>query len=266
MRQKFIIGNWKMHTTAFEASKLAKAIVDGMDFDNSVTVVVCPPFPYLGLVGDIFKHSHIALGAQNLFPDKAGAFTGEVSPTMLIDLGCKYVILGHSERRQILGESDAFINQKVKIALDCGLNVILCVGETLAQRNAKLTEAVLAHQLINGLAGLSADKLRQLTIAYEPVWAIGDHGHQATPQQANMTHAYIRHCFFQMFGKLSAQALIIQYGGSVNPDNAAALFTEQEIDGVLIGADSLNAEQFLAIIHAAASKPTPKEKSVCLQP
>lgn len=265
MRQKFIIGNWKMHTTAIDASQLAKAVVDGMVFDNSVTVVVCPPFPYLGLVGDIFRYSHIALGAQNLFPDKAGAFTGEVSPTMLIDLGCKYVILGHSERRQILDESDAFINQKVKIALDCGLHVILCVGETLAQRNAKLTEAVLAQQLINGLAGLSADKLPQLSIAYEPVWAIGDDGHQATPQQANMTHAYIRHCFFQMFGKPSAQALIIQYGGSVNPDNAAALFSEQEIDGVLIGADSLNAEQFLAIIHAA-SKPTAKEDSVCLQP
>ena len=267
MRQKFIIGNWKMYATTADAGKLAKAIVDGMNFDNRVTVVVCLPFPYLGLVGNIFKDSHIAIGAQNLFPEKAGAFTGEVSPTMLLDLGCKYVILGHSERRQILGESDTFINQKVKIALASGLNVILCVGETLGERNAQQTETVLARQLNNGLADLSADLLTHISIAYEPVWAIGNQGHQATPQQAHKTHAFIRHYFCQMFGEPAGQTLIIHYGGSVNPENAAALFSEQGIDGVLIGADSLNANQFLAIIHAgnSNSESIARGESLCLQ-
>lgn len=265
MRQKFIIGNWKMYTTAADASKLAKAIVDGIAIDDNVTVVVCPPFPYLSLVGNIFKDSHIALGAQNLYPEKEGAYTGEVSPTMLLDLGCKYVILGHSERRQILGESDTLINQKVKVALACGLNVILCVGETLNQRNAKQTETVLARQLNSGLTGLSAGILPHLSIAYEPVWAIGNHGHQASPMQANTTHAFIRHCFCLMFGESSAQALIIHYGGSVNSENAAALFSGREIDGVLIGADSLNAKQFLAIINAGNSEPIARDEPVCLQ-
>ena len=264
MRQKFIIGNWKMYTTAADASKLAKAIVDGIPIDDNVTVVVCPPFPYLSLVGNIFKDSHIALGAQNLFPEKEGAVTGEVSPTMLLDLGCKYVILGHSERRQKLGESDTFINQKVKVALACGLNVILCVGETLDQRNAQQTETVLARQLNNGLAGLSADLLTHLSIAYEPIWAIGNHGHQATPQQAYKSHAFIRHYFCKMFGESAALALTIHYGGSVNPENAVALFKEQGIDGVLIGADSLDADQFLAIIHAGNSESITRGESVYL--
>ena len=173
MRQKFVVGNWKMYTTAAEARQLAKAIVDGMGIEDRVSVAVCPPFPYLALVGEILKGSRVALGAQNLYPEKEGAFTGEVSPTMLLDLGCKYVILGHSERRHKLGESDTFINQKVRVALAAGLDVILCVGETLDQRKADQTEAVLDRQLIQGLAGVSADTLTRLTIAYEPVWAIG---------------------------------------------------------------------------------------------
>ena len=137
MRQKFVAGNWKMHTTAAEARRLAKAIVDGMGMEDRVSVAVCPPFPYLALVGEILKGSRVALGAQNLYPEKEGAFTGEVSPTMLLDLGCKYVILGHSERRHKLGESDTFINQKVRFALAAGLDVILCVGETLDQRQGR---------------------------------------------------------------------------------------------------------------------------------
>ena len=173
MRQKFVVGNWKMHTTAAEARRLAKAIVDGVGIEDRVSVAVCPPFPYLALVGEILKGSRVALGAQNLYPEKEGAFTGEVSPTMLLDLGCKYVILGHSERRHKLGESDTFINQKVRVALAAGLDVIFCIGETLDQREADQTEAVLDRQLIQGLAGVSADTLTRLTIAYEPVWAIG---------------------------------------------------------------------------------------------
>ena len=254
MRKKFIVGNWKMHTTAAEAGRLAKAIVDGLRSDDHICVAVCPPFPYLALVGEILRGSHVALGAQNLYPEKEGAFTGEVSPTMLLDLDCQYVILGHSERRHRLGETDAFINQKVKVALAVSLNVILCVGETLDQRKAGQTETVLDRQLVQGLAGLSADTLTRLIIAYEPVWAIGSTGHHATPEQVQVAHAVIRHRFSQMFGEKSAQRLAIQYGGSVKPENAATLLHQHGVNGALIGGASLHADQFLAIIRAGISE------------
>jgi triosephosphate isomerase len=255
MRQKFIAGNWKMYTNAAEARRLAKAVVDGVRGEERVLVAVCPPFPYLALVGEILRGSRVALGAQNLFPEKEGAFTGEVSPTMLLDLGCKYVILGHSERRHKLGESDAFINQKVQFALTAGLDVIFCVGETLEQREANQTEAVLDRQLMQGLIGLSADALARLSIAYEPVWAIGGRGHHATPQQAQEAHAVIRRRFGQMFDEKSAQRLIIQYGGSVKPENAAALLSQHGVDGAVIGGASLNADQFLAIVQSGIGEP-----------
>jgi triosephosphate isomerase len=180
---------------------------------------------------------------------------------MLLDLGCKYVILGHSERRHKLGESDAFINQKVKVALAAGLDVILCVGETLEQRKANQTEPLLDRQLSLGLDGLSADTLMGLSIAYEPVWAIGNLEHHATPQQAQDAHAVIRRRFAQMFGEKSAQALAIQYGGSVKPDNAAALLCRDGVDGALVGGASLIADQFLAIVLAAISASRTKRKS-----
>ena len=250
VRQKFVAGNWKMHTTAAGARRLANAIVDGVGMEDRVSVAVCPPFPYLALVGEILEGSLVALGAQNLFPEKQGAFTGEVSPTMLLDLGCKYVILGHSERRQKLGESDAFINQKVRVALAAGLDVIFCVGETLEQREANQTEAVLDRQLMQGLTNLPAETLPWLSIAYEPIWAIGSTGHHATPKQAQDAHTVIRHRFGQMFEEESAQRLVIQYGGSVKPENAASLFAQPGVDGGLIGGASLNADQFLAIVQA----------------
>jgi triosephosphate isomerase len=250
MRHKFVAGNWKMHTTTAEAVGLAKAIVDGLGIDDRVAIAVCPPFPYLACVGEILKGSRVALGAQNLYPEKEGAFTGEVSPAMLLDLGCKYVILGHSERRHKLGESDTFINQKVRAALAAGLDVILCIGETLDQREADQTKAVLDRQLIQGLAGVWANTLPRLTIAYEPVWAIGKPGHGASPQQAQEAHAGIRHRFGQMFDEKSARMLAIQYGGSVKPDNAAAILTQPDVDGALIGGASLHADQFLAIVRA----------------
>lgn len=250
MLQKLVVGNWKMYTTAAEARRLAKAIVDGMGMDDRVAVAICPPFPYLALVGEILKGSRVALGAQNLYPEKAGAFTGEVSPTMLLDLGCKYVILGHSERRHKLGESDTFIDQKVRVALAAGLDVILCVGETQDQRAANQTEAVLDRQISQGLAGLSAESLTHLSVAYEPVWAIGNLAHHATPQQAQDAHADIRCRFAQIFGEKSAQALVIQYGGSVKPENAAALLSEFGVDGALVGGASLHPDQFLAIVRA----------------
>ena len=251
MRQKFVIGNWKMYTTASEARVLASTIVKGMNTNESVSVVICPPFPYLGVVGDELESSLVALGAQNLFPEKEGAYTGEVSPTMLLDLGCQFVILGHSERRQILGESDTLINQKVLAALAANLHVIFCVGETLEQRETKLTEHRLNQQLRLGLAGVPLKIVTRIIIAYEPVWAIGSGGHQATPKQVHEEHAVIRHCFGQMFGKKAEEELSIIYGGSVNPENASALFHQDNIDGVLVGADSLNAAQFLAIIESA---------------
>ena len=258
MRQKFIAGNWKMNTTAAEASVLAKAIVNGLGIQERAAIAVCPPFPYLALVGEVLKGSRIGLGAQNLYPEKEGAFTGEVSPTMLLDLGCKYVILGHSERRHILGESDTFINQKVRLALAAGLDVILCVGETQDQRAADQTKAVLDRQLIQGLAGVSADTLARLSIAYEPVWAIGKPGHGATPQQAQDAHAVIRRRFGQMFDEKSARTLTIQYGGSVKPENAAALLSRPGVDGALIGGASLHADQFLAIIRAGMIEQRPE--------
>jgi len=264
IRQKFVVGNWKMYTTAAEARRLAKAVVHGMGIEDRVSVAVCPPFPYLALVGEILKGSRVALGAQNLYPEKEGAFTGEVSPTMLLDLGCKYVILGHSERRHKLGESDAFVNQKVRVALAAGLDVILCVGETLEQRKANQTEALLDRQLTCGLADVPADTLTRLSIAYEPVWAIGNLEHHATPQQAEEAHAVIRRRFAQMFGEKSAQALAIQYGGSVKPDNAAALFCRHGVDGVLIGGASLIADQFLAIVRAGISASQTEEKSTSM--
>jgi len=254
VREKFVVGNWKMHTTAAEATRLAKAVADGVGMEDRVCVGVCPPFPYLALVGEILKGSRVSLGAQNLYPETEGAFTGEVSPTMLLDLGCKYVILGHSERRKKLGESDAFINQKVRFALATGLHVILCIGETLEQRAVNQTEAVLDHQMMQGLAGLAAESLPQLSIAYEPIWAIGNTGHHATPQQAEEAHAIIRRRFGRMFEEKAAQSLVIQYGGSVKPENAASLLSRPGVDGALIGGAGLNADQFLAIVHAGITE------------
>ena len=259
-RQKFIIGNWKMHTNAEEAGKLAKAVAKGVGMDDRLCVAVCPPFPYLAPVATNLKGSSVSLGAQNLYPEKEGAFTGEVSPTMLLDLGCKFVILGHSERRHILGESDEFINRKVHVALDAGLDVILCVGETLEQREANQTSAVLESQLILGLAALSVPALPRLNIAYEPVWAIGNTGHQATPQQAEEEHCVIRDCLARIFGE-AAQSVVIQYGGSVKPENASALLSQPNVDGALIGGASLNADQFLAIVQVAIEQMLTEKKS-----
>ncbi|WP_220464947.1 triose-phosphate isomerase [Granulicella sp. 5B5] len=235
IRQKFIVGNWKMHTTAFEAEQLARGIIDGLVVADHVTVILCPPFPYLALVGDMLKGSQVALGAQNMYPQAEGAFTGEVSPTMLLDLSCGYVILGHSEGRHKLGESDEFINQKVVCTLAAGLDVILCVGETLEQRKSKQTEAVLDRQLSTGLAGVPSEALSRLSIAYEPVWAIGNDEHHATPQQAHDVHLLIRRKLSQVYGETRAQKMTVQYGGSVEPENAAAFLGQPGIDGVLIG-------------------------------
>lgn len=249
MRQKFIAGNWKMFTTAASGEQLAVDLLKGLGSERRVTVAVCPPFPYLAKLGSVLKGTNIALGAQNVYPEKEGAFTGEVSPAMLLDVGCKYVIVGHSERRKILGETDAFINKKVHAALTAGLEVILAIGETLEEREANQTEKVLDTQLTAGLAGINAAALAKITLAYEPVWAIGT-GRNATPEQAQEAHAFIRRRVGQLIETGAADKLIIQYGGSVKADNAATLLKQPDVDGALVGGASLKADQFLAIIRA----------------
>ncbi len=250
MRQKLIVGNWKMFTTAATARQLADDVVKGLGAETRVRVGVCPPAPYLGIVGDVVRGSAVSLGAQNVYPEKEGAFTGEVGISMLLDLGCRHVILGHSERRHKLGETDAFISKKVHAALAAGLDVIVCVGETLEQRQKGETRAILEIQLASGLAGLTHDQLRHVVIAYEPVWAIGT-GVNATPEQAREVAAGIREKIQEHFGEESARGLLIQYGGSVNAANAATLMHLPDIDGGLIGGASLKADQFLTIVRSA---------------
>jgi triosephosphate isomerase len=252
-RQKFIAGNWKMYSTTSKARQLAAAVVQGVGQANQPTVAVCPPFPYLAAVAEVLRGSQVALGAQNVYPEREGAFTGEVSSAMLLDVGCRYVIIGHSERRQVLKETDAFINRKAHAALAAGLRVILCIGETLEEREAGQTTTVLDTQLSGGLAGLSPEKMGDLVIAYEPVWAIGT-GRNATPEQAQQAHAFIRGRISQTFGEKIASELLIQYGGSVKPQNAAPLLNQPDVDGALVGGASLDADQFLAIVRAGEAR------------
>jgi triosephosphate isomerase len=250
MRKKFVAGNWKMFTNSATAVDLATAVAKGVA-DDRVSVAVCPPFPYLLRVAETIRGSRVALGAQNLYPEKEGAFTGEVSPTMLKDVGCHWVIVGHSERRHVLGETDAFINRKVKAALGAALHVILCIGEKLEERQAGRMEQVFEAQLAGGLAGLTAPELRQLVIAYEPVWAIGT-GLTATPEQAQSAHVFIRRRIAESFGEETARTIPIQYGGSAKPENVAELLRQPDVDGALVGGASLKADQFLAIIKLAS--------------
>jgi triosephosphate isomerase len=249
-RTPFVCGNWKMYTTAASGRELAAAIAGGVQ-DDRVRVAVCPPFPYLSTVRDALKGTRIGLGGQNLYPADEGAFTGEVSPAMLKDVGCRYVIVGHSERRHVLGESDGFINRKVRAGLDAGLDVILCVGETLDERKIDQTELVLERQITADLSGVTHESLGRLSIAYEPVWAIGT-GLVATPQQAQSAHQFLRGLFSRLYGEAAAEQLIIQYGGSAKPENVAELFGQPDVDGALVGGASLRADLFLAIIRLAA--------------
>jgi triosephosphate isomerase (TIM) len=249
MRQKFIAGNWKMFTNGATGVALCKGFLEHIVDLDKIRIAVCPPYPYLALIGGVLKGSPVALGAQNCSDRVEGAFTGEVSPRMLADVGCQYVILGHSERRQYFKEEDALINRKLHLALTESLQVILCIGETIDERKAEKTEKVLDTQLTAGLANVSADQLAKIVIAYEPVWAIGT-GLNATPQQAQDAHAFIRRRVGQLASADAASKLIIQYGGSVKPDNAATLLRQTDVDGALVGGASLKAGDFLAIIKA----------------
>lgn len=253
MRKPFVAGNWKMNTDSHSGVALAKAVVEGCSglAGSSVDVAVIPPFVYLPAVGAAVSSSGVALGAQDVYFEAKGAFTGEISAAMLKDVGCTYVLCGHSERRHVLGESDELINKKVTASISGGLLPILCVGELLAERDASQTEQVVERQTRAGLAGLSAEKIGAVTIAYEPVWAIGT-GRTATREQAQEVHAFIRKLLARMYDKSVAQDMRILYGGSVKADNAEELMGQPDVDGCLVGGASLKADDFVQIIEAAA--------------
>jgi triosephosphate isomerase len=252
MRKPFVAGNWKMNTDSHTSVSLAEAVASGSsDIAQDVHIAVIPPFVYIPAVVKAVSTAHIAVGAQDIYYEQKGAFTGEISPSMLKDIGCTYALCGHSERRHVIGETDELINKKVSAAISGGLLPILCVGELIEERKASRTEEVVTRQIKNGLQGLSAAKVSAVTIAYEPVWAIGT-GLTATPQQAQEVHALIRKLIGEMYSSQLAEEIRILYGGSVKPGNTAELMAQQDIDGLLVGGASLNADDFVTIIQAAA--------------
>ncbi len=247
-RKKIIAGNWKMNKTPEESRQLAMQLVAEIGGFNACDIVVCPTYTGLEAVRNaIAGATNIHLGAQNLHQEKNGAFTGEISASMLVGTGCTYVIIGHSERRQYFGENDALVNQKTKSALAAGLKPIVCVGETLDVRESGGTEKLVREQVRQGLAGLTEAQLASTVLAYEPVWAIGT-GKVATPAQAQEVHLWIRSELAACFGEAVATGFRIQYGGSVKSDNAAELLNQPDIDGALVGGASLDAAGFAAII------------------
>ena len=250
MRRPFIAGNWKMNLSRDDSHVLATELAAELSAASECDVAVCPPFVYLDTVRAALDGSSIALGAQNMYHEPSGAFTGETSPTMLLDLGCQYVILGHSERRHILGETDEQIFIKVASAIAAGLKPIVCVGETLDDRQSGQTAAVIQKQFEGSLSGLDESQFQQVTIAYEPVWAIGT-GEVATPAQAEAVHSDLRTMIQTRYNAEIAESVRIQYGGSVKPDNVAELMAQANIDGALVGGASLATDSFLGIVRGA---------------
>ncbi len=251
MRKPFVAGNWKMHKTVEEARLLVSEMLDGLQAVEGVEKVLCPPFPALLPVAAMLAGTDIGLGAQNMHWEEEGAFTGEVSPRMVAEFA-RFVILGHSERRAYFGETDETVHRKVEAALKHDLTPIVCVGETLAEREAGQTEEVITRQVRGALAGFPAEAVAAMVLAYEPVWAIGT-GKAATPEEANrVVKDIIRATLADLFGREAAEAVRVLYGGSVKPHNAAAFFAQPEIDGALVGGASLKADQFIAIAKAAA--------------
>jgi triosephosphate isomerase len=248
MRKPVIAGNWKMYKTIGEAVAFVEKLKPHVAQAEHCEIVVGPPFTALKAVADAARGSNIAVAAQDLHWDKEGAHTGDVSPGMLLDAGCTCVIIGHSERRRDHGETDHQVNQKLKAALAAGLKPIVCVGETLEEREAGSTERILERQFRGGFAGLTPQEFSRIIIAYEPVWAIGT-GRTATPEMAAASHAVLRRLAGKEFGAEAAAALRILYGGSVKPENIGRLMAEEEIDGALVGGASLAADSFLAIIN-----------------
>jgi triosephosphate isomerase len=248
-RHYYIAGNWKMHKTREEAAELAQALVNELR-DGKHKYLIAPSFTLIETVSAVIEGTNIRLGAQNCAPEEQGAHTGEVSVLQLKDLGVQTIILGHSERRHNYKEDDELINKKVKLALKHGFEVILCVGELLEEREAGKVEEVCERQTVKGLEGVSASDLGNVVIAYEPVWAIGT-GKTATPQDAEAVHAFVRKVIARLYGEEAAGKIIIQYGGSVKPDNAAQLMAMENIDGALVGGASLKTETFVPIAKFA---------------
>jgi len=249
-RKTIIAGNWKMNKTPSETKDFAEAFKKLLPKTKWCDVVICAPFVDLPAAVRAFKDSRVAVGAENLYYEKSGAFTGEVSADMLVDLDVKYVIIGHSERRQYFGETDATVNKKVHAALNAGLNPIICVGESLDQREMGVTMELIALQVKSALAGVAPEQVRRCVIAYEPIWAIGT-GKTATGEQAEEVCAFIRATIRAMYGARIARSVTIQYGGSMNPENAAELLSHENIDGGLIGGASLKPEKLIEIVLAA---------------
>ena len=248
-RLKIIAGNWKMNCTPAESKELITSLIASEKSESEIVTIVCPPFISLSMVAELLSKSSIELGAQNLSEHESGAYTAEISADMLIAAGVKYVIIGHSERRQYHYENDSLINAKLKIALNNGLLPIFCVGETLKEREAGHSQKVVSGQLLKGMAGLSLENMKNMTVAYEPVWAIGT-GKTATPEMAQDMHKYIRENLAKIEPAI-ANSTSILYGGSVKADNAAGLFSQPDIDGALVGGASLSADSFRKIIEAA---------------
>lgn len=250
-RKYLIAGNWKMNKNASEGAELAEDIVTELGNETMVSVVLCPPFTTLESVGRALGDSNIQLGGQNMNPEQSGAFTGEISAEMLRSLFATHVIIGHSERRTLFHEDDVFINQKVKSALQSNLRPILCVGESLEERESDKTLAVVEKQLREGLAAVKKSEAENVIIAYEPIWAIGT-GKTATPDMAQEVHFAIRGILGDLFGEEKAERIRILYGGSMKPENAPDLLAQPDIDGGLIGGASLVARTFVGIVKAAA--------------
>jgi len=247
-RKKFIAGNWKMNTTVEEAVALAKGVVEAVGSVSDVDVAVCPPYTNMSAVSQAIKGSNVKLGAQDVHWEAKGAFTGKVSCDMLKAVGVTYVIIGHSEQRQYFNETDETVNKKTKAVLAAGLLPIVCVGETLDERNGGKMDKVIDTQTRGAFAGISAEDAAKCTIAYEPVWAIGT-GVTATPEQANEAHVFIRNILVDLYGKDTAGKMRIQYGGSMKPDNAKGLLALSDIDGGLIGGAALKAADFAGIVQ-----------------
>lgn len=249
MIKPVIAGNWKMNKKVNEAIDLVSSLKPLVEGINQITIIVCPPFTSLYSVSQIIKGTNIELGGQNCYLKESGAYTGEIAPQMLQDVGCNWTILGHSERRQYFNENDSLLNQKLKYVISTGLKVMFCIGETLDEREENRMESVLRRQIIEGLRDLTPEQLKNVVIAYEPVWAIGT-GKTATKEQAQEAHAFIRSLIERQFGKAAAENLPIQYGGSVKPENAKELISQPDVNGFLVGGASLIAENFSQIIKA----------------
>ncbi|MBZ0200285.1 MAG: triose-phosphate isomerase [Ignavibacteriaceae bacterium] len=251
MRKKIVAGNWKMFNNLEESKELINGILEKLKNEKvNCDVIICPPYTSLSESAGLLKGSVVKLGAQNMHAEDKGAFTGEISSSMLKSAGCEYVILGHSERRTIFNESDDDINKKVKKAFSAGLKPIFCFGETLSERESGITNEVVKRQVTEGLKDIPESDLVNLVVAYEPVWAIGT-GKTATPEQAEEVHSFVRSLIKELYSETAAENIVIQYGGSVKPENAADLLSRKNIDGALVGGACLKADSFIGIIKSA---------------